>query len=161
MLSLDTIKIYSFLALYVTISWRKHTFSCLLKSWIKGFDTQPPGPWSIVEMKASGKLCGSQRAAVRGMHHMVKSCYTAADPPIKARCFCLFRLQREYWSVWKTTQSSAAVFAKRLWAAGIHLCVAETLSGILQKHVHVNKQDAGREPELSFLLNGFARGGCA
>ena len=83
------------------------------------------------------------------MHHMVKSCYTAADPPIKAHCFCLFRLQREYWSVWKTTQSNAAVFAKGLWEAGIHLCVVETLSAILQKHVHVNKQAVGKVPELS------------
>lgn len=28
--------------------------------------------------------------------------------PIKAHCFCLFRLQREYWSVRKTTQANAA-----------------------------------------------------
>lgn len=44
-----------------------------------------------------------------GMHQMVKSCYMAADEPIKAPCFCLFRLQREYWSAWKTAQSNAVV----------------------------------------------------
>lgn len=83
----------------------------------------------------------------KGMHHMVKSCYTAADPPIKAHCFCLFRLQREYWSVWKTTQSIAAV-CQGLLEAGILLCVVKTLSGILQKHVHVYKQAVGIVPEL-------------
>lgn len=40
-------------------------------------------------------------------------------------------------------------FAKGLWAAVIHLYVAKTLSGILQKHVHVNKQAGGKVSNLS------------
>lgn len=80
------------------------------------------------------------------MHQMVKPCYTDVDPPIKAHCFCLFRLQREYWSAWekkKPTHSQMLQFAKGLWVAGIHRCAVKTLSWILQKHVHLNKQAAG------------------
>lgn len=34
-------------------------------------------------------------------------------------------------------------FAKGLWEAVFHLYVAKTLSGILQKHVHADKQAGG------------------
>lgn len=53
---------------------------------------------------------------------MVKSCYMAADPPIKAHCFCLFRLQREYWSALKTTQSNAVVCQRALGGRYSSLC---------------------------------------
>lgn len=45
--------------------------------------------------------------------------------------------------------SQTLQFAKGLWEAGIHLCVVKTLSGILQKHIHVNKQAVGKVPKLS------------
>lgn len=57
-----------------------------------------------------------------GMHQMVKSCYMAVDPSIKAHCFCLFRLQREYWSAWKTTQSNAGVCQRALGGRYSSLC---------------------------------------
>lgn len=129
----------------VTISWSKHAFCCSLKSWIKGFDTQPPGSRSIVEMKASGKQCESQRATARSCTIWWRLATRPLIRPSKPIVSALFRLQREYWSVWKTAQSNTA---KGIWEAGVHLCVVQTLSGILQKRVHVNKQTVGKVPEL-------------
>lgn len=50
-----------FILLFLALLQKKHAFSYFLKLRIKRFDIQPPGPWSIVEMKASGKLCESQQ----------------------------------------------------------------------------------------------------
>lgn len=66
---------------------------------------------------AANCVCRSE-----GMHQMVKSCYMAVDLPIKAYCFCLFRLQREYWSVWKTAQSNGAVCQRALGCSYSSLC---------------------------------------
>lgn len=132
----------------VTIIWRKHAFSCSLKSWIKGSDTQPLGPWSIVEMKASGKLCESQRATARACTIW----WSVATRPLIRHQSPLFLLCSGFKG--NTGQSGkphsqTLQFAKGHWEAGIHLCVAKTLSGILQEHVHVNKQAVGKVPQLS------------
>lgn len=56
--------------------------------------------------------------------------------------------------------SQTLEFAKGLWEAGIHLCVVKTLSGILRKHVHVNKQAGGKVPELSCSERFHLRWAC-
>ena len=74
----------------VTMIWRKHAFSCSLKSWIKGSDTRPLGPRSIVEMKASGKLCESQRGHAPYGEVLLHGRWSA----IKAHCFCFVQASK-------------------------------------------------------------------
>lgn len=82
-----------------------------------------------------------------GMHQMVKSCCMAADQPIKAHCFCLFRLQREYWSVWKTTQANAAN-CQRVLGSDLSVYFPNVSKKIPPKPVHVDKQSGGKVPDL-------------
>lgn len=100
-------------------SCSKHSFSHFLKSWIKGFDTSLPGLWSIVSMKASGKLCESQRGHAPYGEALLHGRWWCHQSPI---VYALFKLQREYWSAWKTIQLNAAVRKRTLRGRYSTLC---------------------------------------
>lgn len=134
-----------------------------LKLRIKRSDMQPP--WSAVHCWNESRwqtVCVAARACTRWWSPATRTLIRPSKPIVSV---CSgFKGNTGQPGKKKPTHSQMLQFAKGLRVAGIHRCAVKTLSWILQKHVHLNKQAAGAKcPSWEALkccfVFFFARGG--
>lgn len=129
----------------VTLSCSKHAFSCFSSCGLKDLTPSPLvcGPLLKWKPVANCVTCSEpQWGHAPYGEVLLHGRWSGHQSPL----FLLCSGFKQNTGQSGKPHSQMLQFANGFWEAGIHLCVVKTLSGILQKHVHVNKQAVGNVP---------------